>query len=56
MSDPHPLTQAIIAGKRKEVPELVQQCLDAGESAAEIVEKVVQLDRKALDEGYLEGR
>ena len=24
--------------------------------AAEIVEKVVQLDRKALDEGYLEGR
>jgi 5-methyltetrahydrofolate--homocysteine methyltransferase len=34
----HPLTQAIIAGKRKEVPELVQQCLAAGEKAAEIVE------------------
>jgi 5-methyltetrahydrofolate--homocysteine methyltransferase len=39
MSDQHPLTQAIIAGKRKDVPELVQQCLDAGESAGEIVEQ-----------------
>ncbi len=38
MNDQHPLTQAIIAGKRKEVPELVQQCLDAGESAKSIVE------------------
>lgn len=38
MNDQHPLTQAVIAGKRKEVPELVQQCLAAGESAASIVE------------------
>jgi hypothetical protein len=29
MNDPHPLTQAIIAGKRKEVLELVSQCLAA---------------------------
>ena len=38
MSEQHPLTQAIIAGRRKDVPELVQQCLDAGESAGSIVE------------------
>lgn len=38
MSEQHPLTQAIIAGKRKEVPELVQQCLAAGEFAKAIVE------------------
>jgi 5-methyltetrahydrofolate--homocysteine methyltransferase len=39
MSDPHPLTQAIIAGRRKDVPDLVNECLAAGEQAAEIVEK-----------------
>lgn len=38
MNELHPLTQAIIAGKRKEVPELVQHCLTAGESAKAIVE------------------
>jgi 5-methyltetrahydrofolate--homocysteine methyltransferase len=38
MNELHPLTQAIIAGKRKEVPELVQQCLNAGETAGNIVE------------------
>jgi 5-methyltetrahydrofolate--homocysteine methyltransferase len=38
MSEQHPLTQAIIAGKRREIPELVQQCLAAGESAKAIVE------------------
>jgi len=38
MSDSHPLGAAIIAGKRKEIPELVQACLDAGESAQFIVE------------------
>jgi len=38
MSDLHPLTQVIIAGRRKEVPALVQQCLDAGETAGSIVE------------------
>lgn len=39
MNDQHPLTLAIIAGKRKEVPDLVQQCLAAGEKAGDIVEK-----------------
>jgi 5-methyltetrahydrofolate--homocysteine methyltransferase len=39
MNDQHPLTQAIIAGRRKDVPQLVQQCLDAGETAGAIVEK-----------------
>ena len=39
MSDVHPLTRAIIAGRRKEVSELVKQCLAAGESAASIVEQ-----------------
>lgn len=39
MNDPHPLTRAIIAGRRKEVPELVQQCLGAAETASDIVEK-----------------
>jgi len=39
MSEEHPLTQAIIAGRRKEVAELVNQCLAAGESAVDIVEK-----------------
>ncbi len=37
MSEFHPLTEAIIRGRRKEVPELVQGCLDAGESAEAIV-------------------
>ena len=38
MNDQHPLTQAVIDGRRKEVPDLVKQCLDAGESAREILE------------------
>ncbi len=38
MNDLHPLTQAIIAGKRKEIPDLVNQCLAAGEKAGDIVE------------------
>jgi len=38
MSNPHPLTEAIVAGRRKDVPDLVQQCLDAGEKAGDIVE------------------
>ena len=38
MSENHPLTDAVIRGRRKEVPELVQQCLDAGETAQSIVE------------------
>ena len=39
MNDQHPLTQAIIAGRSKDIPQLVQQCLDAGESAGAIVEQ-----------------
>jgi 5-methyltetrahydrofolate--homocysteine methyltransferase len=39
MSEDHPLTLAIIAGRRKEVPELVNKCLAAGEKAADIVEQ-----------------
>lgn len=38
MSEIHPLTAAVMAGKRKEVPALVQECLAAGESAQSIVE------------------
>ncbi len=38
MNDQHPLTLAIIAGRRKEIPDLVNQCLAAGEKAGEIVE------------------
>lgn len=37
MDEQHPLTQAVIRGRRKEVPALTQQCLDAGEDAASIV-------------------
>ncbi|MFP4167088.1 MAG: corrinoid protein [Opitutales bacterium] len=39
MNDIHPLTQAVINGRRKEVPALVQQCLDEGEEAVDILEK-----------------
>lgn len=38
MNDLHPLSEAVIAGKRKDVPTLVQASLDAGESAQFIVE------------------
>ena len=38
MNDQHPLTQAIIAGRRKEISDLVNQCLAAGEKAGDIVE------------------
>ena len=38
MSTEHPLTEAVMAGRRKEVPALVQQCLAAGEDAKFIVE------------------
>ena len=38
MNDLHPLSEAVIAGKRKDVPDLVQACLAAGESAQFIVE------------------
>lgn len=38
MSELHPLTQAVVAGRRKEVADLVTQCLAAGESAQTVVE------------------
>ncbi len=38
MDSRHPLTQAVIDGRRKDVPQLVKQCLDGGESAASILE------------------
>jgi len=38
MNELHPLTRAIVAGKRKEVPDLVNQCLAAGEKAGDIVQ------------------
>jgi len=38
-NDSHPLTLAVAAGRRKEVPALVQQCLAAGEKPLEIVER-----------------
>jgi 5-methyltetrahydrofolate--homocysteine methyltransferase len=38
MEDQHPLTQAVIRGRRKEVPDLVNQALAAGETAQFIVE------------------
>jgi len=37
MSERHPLTEAVVLGRRKEVPDLVRQCLDAGETAESIV-------------------
>jgi len=37
IDEQHPLTQAVVRGRRKEVPPLVQQCLDAGETAGSIV-------------------
>jgi 5-methyltetrahydrofolate--homocysteine methyltransferase len=34
----NPLTQAVIRGRRKDIPDAVQACLDAGEDAKSIVE------------------
>jgi 5-methyltetrahydrofolate--homocysteine methyltransferase len=39
MNEPHPLTEAIIAGRSKDVAGLINQCLAAGEKAGDIVEK-----------------
>jgi len=52
MSVEHPLTQAIIAGSRKEVPELVKQCLAAGESAGQIVENRLVPGMMAVGEKF----
>lgn len=39
MNDIHPLTEAVIAGRRREVTDLVQQCLAAGEKPMDIIER-----------------
>jgi 5-methyltetrahydrofolate--homocysteine methyltransferase len=52
MSDLHPLTQAVIAGKRKEVPDLVNQCLAAGESPVSIVENRLVPGMAAVGEQF----
>jgi len=52
MNEEHPLTQAIIAGKRKEVAALVNDCLAAGESAADIVEKRLVPGMMAVGEKF----
>ena len=52
MSIEHPLTQAVMAGRRKEVPALVQQCLDAGETAGAIVEQRLVPGMAAVGERF----
>src|ERR1039458_1913720 len=52
MNDQHPLTQAIIAGRRKEVPDLVNQCLAAGEKAGDIVENRLVPGMMAVGEKF----
>ena len=52
MNEEHPLTQAIIAGRRKDVAELVNQCLAAGESAVDIVEKRLVPGMAAVGEKF----
>jgi 5-methyltetrahydrofolate--homocysteine methyltransferase len=52
MSEEHPLTQAVIAGRRKDVAALVQQCLDAGEKAKDIVEKRLLPGMMAVGEKF----
>ncbi len=52
MNEEHPLTQAIIAGRRKEVAELVNQCLAAGEKAGDIVENRLVPGMMAVGEKF----
>ena len=52
MNVEHPLTQAIIAGRRKDVAPLVQQCLEAGESAGAIVEQRLVPGMAAVGEQF----
>jgi 5-methyltetrahydrofolate--homocysteine methyltransferase len=52
MNEEHPLTQAIIAGRRKEAAALVQQCLADGETATEIVEKRLLPGMMAVGEKF----
>lgn len=41
MNDVHPLTQAVIDGRHKDIPMLLQACLATGKSAAFIVENLL---------------
>ena len=52
MNEDHTLTQAIIAGRRKDIPALVQQCLDAGEKAGDIVENRLVPGMMAVGEKF----
>ena len=52
MNDQHPLTQAIIAGRRKDIPDLVNQCLAAGEKAGDIVENRLVPGMMAVGEKF----
>jgi 5-methyltetrahydrofolate--homocysteine methyltransferase len=52
MNNQHPLTLAVIAGRRKEVPDLVQQCLAAGETAGDIVENRLAPGMAAVGEKF----
>lgn len=52
MKEQHPLTQAVIRGRRKEIPELVQQCLDAGEDAKSILENRLVLGMSIVGERF----
>jgi 5-methyltetrahydrofolate--homocysteine methyltransferase len=52
MNEPHPLTQAIIAGRSKEVAGLINQCLAAGEKPGEIVENRLVPGMMAVGEKF----
>ena len=52
MNEPHPLTQAIIAGRRKEIAGLVNQCLAAGETAGDIIENRLLPGMMAVGEKF----
>lgn len=41
MSDYHPLTQAVINGKRKEIPPLIEERLKAGDGPSDIVDRLL---------------
>jgi 5-methyltetrahydrofolate--homocysteine methyltransferase len=52
MNEDHPLTQAIIAGRHKDVAGLIQHCLDAGEKAGDIVENRLVPGMAAVGEKF----
>jgi 5-methyltetrahydrofolate--homocysteine methyltransferase len=52
MNIEHPLTQAVIAGRLKDVPALVQQCLAAGETSGSIVENRLVPGMMAVGEQF----